>query len=66
MPFKFGVIMLVISFSFTVEPCIMVVPSASKLKLEAEFKLQMFRSLRMKVLHWHREMAPLATVLRET
>ena len=56
--------MLVISFSFTVEPCM--VPSASKLKLEAEFKLQKFRSLRMKVLHWHREMAPLATVLRET
>ena len=57
--------MLVISFSFTVEPCM--VASASKLKLEAEFNLeQMLRSLRMKVLHWHREMAPLATVLRET
>ena len=60
----FGVLMLVISFSFTFELCM--VPSASKLKLEAEFKLQMFRSLRVKVLHWHREMAPLATVLRET
>ena len=60
----FGGLMLVISFNFTVEPCM--VPSASKFKLEAEFKLQMFRSLRMNVLHWHREMAPLATVLRET
>ena len=61
----FGGLMLVISFSFTVEPCM--VPSASKFNLVAEFKLKMFRSLRMKVvMHWHREMDPSATVLRET